>query len=126
MYYYQKKKKVKEGGGIFDSIISAVTSNVMKDVAKNVATKTLTEVGNRGSQKVIDKIIPPKILSKAQLTEGQIILPRKGRGLLTEESKDILNKYLTEGQPPRGRNLPSAAAQPSVDQYLKIQDYVKQ
>ena len=89
MYYYQKKNKVKEGGGIFDSIISAVTSNVMKDVAKNVATKTLTEVGNRGSQKVIDKIIPPKI-----------ILPRKGRGL-TEESKDILNKY------------------------LKVQDYVK-
>ena len=102
MYYYQKKKKVKEGGGIFDSIISAVTSNVMKDVAKNVATKTLTEVGNRGSQKVIDKILPPKI-----------ILPRKGRGL-TEESKDILNKYLT-----------SAATQPSVDQYLKIQDNVK-
>ena len=122
MYYYQKKKKVKltsggqlpkgqkEGGGIFDSIISAVTSNVMKDVAKNVATKTLTEVGNRGSQKVIDKILPkaaaqeqilpPRILSKAQLTEGQIILPRKGRGL-TEESKNILNKY------------------------LKIQDYVK-
>ena len=97
MYYYQKKNKVKKGGGIFDSIISAVTSNVMKDVAKNVATKTLTEVGNRGSQKVIDKIIPPKI-----------ILPRKGRGL-TEESKNILNKY-----------LPSAA-----DQYLKIQDYVK-
>ena len=89
MYYYQKKKKVKEGGGIFDSIISAATSNVMKDVAKNVATKTLTEVGNRGSQKVIDKIIPPRI-----------ILPRKGRGL-TEESKNILNKY------------------------LKIQDYVK-
>ena len=53
----------------------------MKDVAKNVATKTLTEVGNRGSQKVIDKIIPPKI-----------ILPRKGRGL-TEESKNIFNKY---------------------------------
>ena len=102
MYYYQKKNKVKKGGGIFDSIISAVTSNVMKDVAKNVATKTLTEVGNRGSQKVIDKIIPPRI-----------ILPRKGRGL-TEESKNILNKY-----------LPSAAAQPSVDQYLKIQDYVK-
>ena len=122
MYYYQKKKKVKltsggqlpkgqkEGGGIFDSIISAFTSNVMKDVAKNVATKTLTEVGNRGSQKVIDKILPkaaaqeqilpPRILSKAQLTEGQIILPRKGRGL-TEESKNILNKY------------------------LKIQDYVK-
>ena len=112
MYYYQKKNKVKltsggqlpkgqkEGGGIFDSIISAVTSNVMKDVAKNVATKTLTEVGNRGSQKVIDKILPPRILSKAQLTEGQIILPRKGRGL-TEESKNILNKY------------------------LKIQDYVK-
>ena len=89
MYYYQKKKKVKEGGGIFDSIISAVTSNVMKDVAKNNATKTLTEVGNRGSQKVIDQIIPPRI-----------ILPRKGRGL-TEESKNILNKY------------------------LKIQDYVK-
>ena len=90
MYYYQKKNKVKKGGGIFDSIISAVTSNVMKDVAKNVATKkTLTEVGNRGSQKVIDKIIPPRI-----------ILPRKGRGL-TEESKNILNKY------------------------LKIQDYVK-
>ena len=89
MYYYQKKNKVKKGGGIFDSIISAVTSNVMKDVAKNVATKTLTEVVNRASQKVIDKIIPPKI-----------ILPRKGRGL-TEESKDILNKY------------------------LKIQDYVK-
>ena len=105
MYYYQKKKKVNltSGGGIFDSIISAVTSNVMKDVAKNVATKTLTEVGNRGSQKVIDKILPPKI-----------ILSRKGRGL-TEESKDILNKYL----------LPSAAVQPSVAQYLKIQDYVK-
>ena len=49
----------------------------MKDVAKNVAAKTLTEVGNRGSQKFVDKIIPPKI-----------ILPRKGRGL-TEESKDI-------------------------------------
>ena len=89
MYYYQKKNKVKKGGGIFDSIISAVTSNIVKDVAKNVATKTLTEVGNRGSQKVIDKIIPPKV-----------ILPRKGRGL-TEESKDILHKY------------------------LKIQDYVK-
>ena len=89
MYYYQKRNKVKKGGGIFGSIIIAVTSNVMKDVAKNVATKTLTEVGNRGSQKVIDKIIPPRI-----------ILPRKGRGL-TEESKNILNKY------------------------LKIQDYVK-
>ena len=82
MYYYQKKNKVKKGGGIFDSIISAVTSNVVKDVAKNVATKTLTEVGNRGSQKVIDKIIPPKV-----------ILLRKGRGL-TEESKDILHKHL--------------------------------
>ena len=92
MYYYQKKNKVKKDGGIFDSIISAVTSNVVKDVAKNVATKTLTEVGNRGSQKVIDKIIPPKV-----------ILPRIGRGLptLTEESKNILDKY------------------------LKIQDYVK-
>ena len=105
MYYSQKKKKVNltSGGGIFDSIIGAVTSNVMKDVAKNVATKTLTEVGNRGSQKVIDKILPPKI-----------ILSRKGRGR-TEESKDILNKYL----------LPSAPVQPSVAQYLKIQDYVK-
>ena len=56
--------------------------NGVDQETKNVATKTLTEVGNRGSQKVIDKIIPPKI-----------ILPRKGRGL-TEESKNILNKYL--------------------------------
>ena len=39
MYYYQTKKKVKEGGGIFDSIISAVTSNVMKDVAKMLLQK---------------------------------------------------------------------------------------
>ena len=111
MYYYQKKKKVKltsggqlpkgqkEGGGIFDSIISAFTSNVMKDVAKNVATKTLTEVGNRGSQKVIDKILP-KAAAQEQIIPPRIILPRKGRGL-TEESKNILNKY------------------------LKIQDYVK-
>ena len=74
MYYYKKVNKAqgpgKKGGGIFDSIISAVTSNVVKDVAKNVATKTLTEVGNRGSQNVMDKILPPKV------TEGyKAILP---------------------------------------------------
>ena len=44
MYYYQKKNKVKKGGGIFDSIISAVTSNVMKDVAKKCCNKNI----NRG------------------------------------------------------------------------------
>ena len=55
----------------------------MKDAAKNVATKTLTEVGNRGSQKVVDKIIP--------LKEDKLIPP----GIkLNEGSKDILNKYV--------------------------------
>ena len=76
MYYYQKFKN-QSGSGILDSLIGAVTSNVIKDVGKEVAKKTLTEVGNRASQKVVDKIVP-----------------RKGKGL-NEKSKNILNKYIT-------------------------------
>ena len=51
MYYYK-------GAGLVDSLISAVTSQVVKDAAKEVATKAIKEVGNRGAEKVIDKILP--------------------------------------------------------------------
>ena len=98
MYYYQK---VKKGSGIFDSIISAV----MKDVA----TKALTEVGNRGTQKVIDKVFEKKKEDEEDYYKNMIknypLKSRKGKGL-TEESINILNKHL---------NSP----------VIKIQDYVK-
>ena len=77
MYYYKKNKKTKKtGGGLLDSFINAVTSEVVKNASKQVATKALTEVGSRASEKVINKI-----------------LPRKGNGLVTEKSKAILGKY---------------------------------
>ena len=42
------------GSGLLDSLFSAVTSNAAKEVAK----KAVTEVGNRTTKKVIDKVIP--------------------------------------------------------------------
>ena len=110
MYYYQKNKK---GSGIFDSIINAVSSNIVKDVA----TKALTEVGNRGSQKVIDKVFSPKPKKEdneedhyKNMIKNYPLKSRKGKGL-TEESINILNKHL--------------GSIPSVKNPVKIQDYVK-
>ena len=78
MYYY-KKQNHKTGGGFLDSFINAITSQTVKkvvsDASKQVATKAMTEIGSRGTQKIVDKI-----------------LPRKG-GIITKKSKDILGKH---------------------------------
>ena len=79
--YYQRKRNVRRryvyGGGLLDSLISAVTSQAAKEVAshavKEVSKKALTEVGNR----VVNKILPP---------------PNKG-GNLNNQSIQILQKY---------------------------------
>ena len=42
------------GSGLLDTFMSAVTSNAAKEIAK----KAVTEVGNRTTKKVIDKVIP--------------------------------------------------------------------
>ncbi|MGY0408669.1 MAG: hypothetical protein ACWIPJ_10015, partial [Polaribacter sp.] len=66
------------GKGLIDSVINAVTSQAAKEIASNaekqVTTKTLSEIG---SQKVVNRIIPPK----------------KGK-VLTDEFKSILSKYI--------------------------------
>ena len=79
--YYSRKRHVKRkyvyGGGLLDSLLSAVTSQAAKEVgthvAKEVTKKALTEVGNRGVQKIIG---PPK----------------RGNGL-NNNSIEILKKY---------------------------------
>lgn len=83
--YYQRKRNVKRkytyGGGLFDSIIAAVTSQATKEVvqesAKQVAKKALTETGNRLTQKAVNKILPPT---------------KKGASL-NNQSIQILQKY---------------------------------
>ena len=60
-----KKNKMKtkyfRGEGFFDKLLSSVTSKVVQDAAKevaiNVSKKAATELGNRASEKVINKII---------------------------------------------------------------------
>lgn len=85
MYYYKKQNRapLETGGGFLDSFINAITSQAVKkvvsDASKQVATKAMTEVGSRGTQKIVDKI-----------------LPRTSGGLtpsVTKKSKDILGKY---------------------------------
>ena len=42
------------GSGLLDTLMSAVTSNAAKEIAK----KSATEIGNRATKKLIDKIMP--------------------------------------------------------------------
>jgi len=76
MLYYKKKKM--NGAGLVDSLIGAVTSQVFKDAAKEVTAKAIKEIGNRGAEKVIDKILPrepkPFVFKGKGLTEKNAML----------------------------------------------------
>lgn len=70
----KKKTKYFRGEGFFDNLlsplISTVTSKVVQDAAKevaiNVTKKAATELGNKASEKVINKIFPPAMKTDPQ------------------------------------------------------------
>ena len=77
-------RKRYRGSGFLDSLISAVTSNTAKEIVTTVGKKALTDLGNRASEKVIDKVFPKET--------------NKPKPELTPESKMLLNNILTRGK----------------------------
>lgn len=89
MYYYKKNNNTSGGecyygAGIVDSLMGVITSQVVKEAAKEVASKTIKEIGNRGAEKIVNKIMPrePKPFVF------------KGKGL-TEKNEKILTSLVT-------------------------------